>query len=148
MAKHEAVIIDMAKQAVAGDEKYEVQMEHFFAISKETCGSDFVMDYCVIPVGNISRAHYHINSALGQYFIKGEGYYICGYGTEDEKKYYFKPGTFIYVPRGVIHKLVNTGDVPIESVVAYSVGSGEATGKYYVEMPIEEKSTGFQYKED
>lgn len=146
MPKHEATIIDMTQKQVQGDEQYEVQMEHFFAIG-ENCGSEFTMDYCVIPVGSISRAHYHINSALGQYFIKGEGYYICGWGTEDEKKYYFKPGTFIYVPRGVIHKLVNTGDVPIESVVTYSVPSGEATGKYYVEKPIECKPTGFEYKE-
>ncbi len=149
MAHHEAFVFDMTKDQVGqGDEQYEVQMSHFFAISEKSCGSSFVMDYCVIPVGRISRAHYHINSALGQYFIKGEGYYICGYGTEDEKKYYFKPGTFIYVPRGVTHKLVNTGNVAIESVVTYSVGSGEATGKYYVEPPIEEKATNFEFKEE
>lgn len=147
MPKHNAFLFDMAQKEVQGDEKYEVQMEHFFAISEKTCGSSFVMDYCVIPVGNISRAHYHINSALAQYFIKGEGYYTCGWGTEDEKNYHFKPGTFIYVPAGVIHKLVNTGTEPIESIVCYSVGSGEATGKFYVEKPIEEKSTGFEYKQ-
>ncbi|MDD4573580.1 MAG: cupin domain-containing protein [Sphaerochaeta sp.] len=148
MPKHEAYLVDMTVDKFEGDEQYEVQMSHFFAISKETCDSDFVMDYCVIPEGRISRAHYHIHSALGQYFIKGEGYYICGYGTEDEKKYYFKPGTFIYVPAGVIHKLVNTGDCAIESVVTYSVGSGEATGKFYVEKPIEEKKTDFEYKQE
>ncbi|MGN1164627.1 MAG: hypothetical protein ACI4S4_07490, partial [Candidatus Ornithospirochaeta sp.] len=93
MPRHTAFIADMYDTAnVKGDEQYEVQMEHFFAISEKTCGSSFVMDYCVIPVGNVSRAHVHINTALGQYFIKGEGYYIIGYGTEDEKKYYFKPG--------------------------------------------------------
>ena len=143
MPHHTAYTVSMYDEKVKGNEQYEVQMEHFFAISRETCGSDFVVDYCVIPVGSVSRAHVHINSALGQYFIKGEGYYIIGYGTEDEKKYYFKPGTFIYVPRGVIHKLVNTGDVTIESITVYSVGSGEETGKYYVEPPIEEKTTDF-----
>ena len=148
MPKHLATIIDMAEKTVKGDEKYEVQMEHFFAIGEATVGSSFTMDYCVIPTGNISRAHYHINSALAQYFIKGEGYYICGWGTEDEQKYYFKPGVFIYVPAGVIHKLVNTGDVPIESVVCYSVGSGEATGKFYVEKPIAEKATNFEFKRE
>ena len=131
MPHHEAYIVSMYDEKVKGDEQYEVQMEHFFAISRETCGSDFVVDYCVIPVGSISRAHVHINSALGQYFIKGEGYYIIGYG---------------YVPRGVIHKLVNTGDIPIESITVYSVGSGEETGKYYTEPPIEAKSTNFHMK--
>lgn len=148
MPHHEAYVFDMAnKDQLKGDEKYEVQMEHFFAISKDTCNSDFVMDYTVIPVGSVSRAHCHINSALGQYFIKGEGYYLCGFNTEDEKKYYFHPGVFIYVPRGVTHKLVNTGNVPIESITVYSVGSGEATGKYYVEPPIESKSTNFDFAE-
>ena len=83
MPHHEAYVFDMAnKDQLKGDEKYEVQMEHFFAISKDTRNSDFVMDYTVIPIGSVSRAHCHINSALSQYFIMGEGYYLCGFNKE------------------------------------------------------------------
>jgi len=122
---------------VTVDKNYEKQLDHHFGISKESCGSENIsMSFVRIKPGHRSRAHYHIDGELAQYFIKGTGRYIIGYGTEDEESYYFKPGSFIYIPRGVIHVIENTGDEDIESIAAYNCNSGEATGKFFSEMPL------------
>jgi mannose-6-phosphate isomerase-like protein (cupin superfamily) len=58
----------------------------------------------------------------------------------EEESYDLVPGTFIFIPRGVIHIIENTGDEEIESIACYgNVGSGEETGKFYCEGPLAEK---------
>ena len=138
MEKHRAKIIRMDTDQLEVDRTYERQLDHHFGVSNESCGSENItMSFVRIKPGHRSRAHYHINSELAQYFIKGKGRYIIGYGTEDEKDFPLGPGTFIYIPRGVIHVIENTGEEDIESIVAYSCCSGEATGKFFAEKPLE-----------
>lgn len=135
--KHWAKTVTMGDSSLKADTDYEKQLDHHFGISGESCGSENIsMTFVRIKPGHRARAHYHINSELAQYFIKGTGRYIVGYGTEDQEDFPFGPGTFIYIPRGVIHVIENTGDVDIESIAAYSCNSGEATGKMFCEMPL------------
>jgi len=137
MGKHRAKVIRLYENDVEVNKTYEVKLEHSFGVSKDSCGSESItMSFVRIKPGHRSRAHYHINAELAQYFIKGKGRYIIGYGTEDEEVYEFGPGTFIYIPRGVIHVIENTGDEDIESIAAYNCNSGEATGKFFCEMPL------------
>lgn len=139
MKKHWAKIVCLNTDELEPDRNYEKQLDHHFGISRESCGSEHLtMSFVRIKPGHRSRAHYHINSELAQYFIKGTGRYTVGYGTEDEEEFPLKPGTFIYIPRGVIHVIENTGQEDIESVAAYSCCNGEATGKFFSEMPLEE----------
>lgn len=138
MGKHCAKTVRLFENEVKVDSDYEVQLEHSFGVSKESCGSEgLTMSFVRIKPGHRGRAHYHINAELAQYFIKGKGRYIIGYGTDEQEDYEFGPGTFIYVPRGVIHVIENTGDEDIESIAAYNCCSGEATGKFYCEMPLD-----------
>ena len=137
MARHKAKLLRLQTE-VAATKDYEKQLDHHFGISKESCGSENItMSFVRIAPGHRSRAHYHINGELAQYFIKGKGRYIVGYGTEDEEVHEFGPGCFIYIPRGVIHVIENTGTEDIESIAAYPCPSGEATGKFFCEMPLE-----------
>ena len=137
--KHSAVV--MYREKVDADKMYEVQLEHHFGIDKTTCNSESLcMSFVRIPPGHKSRAHYHINAELGQYFIKGRGKYYIGCGvTGEEEVYDLFPGTFIHIPRGAIHVIENTGDEDIESIAAYPVTSGEETGKFYTEGPLTPK---------
>ena len=139
MEKHWAKMLRLNTEEVGVNREYEKLLEHSFGISKETCGSEsLTMSFVRIKPGKRSRAHYHIYGDLAQYFIKGHGVYIIGYGTEDEQEFHFGPGCFIYIPRGVIHVIINTGDEDIESIAAYNCSSGDATGKFFCEMPLEE----------
>jgi len=138
--KHRAIV--MYRDDVDKNVNYEKQLSHQFGIDVTTCGSeDLVMSFVRIPPGHRSRAHYHINAALGQYFIKGRGKYFIGCGVDgEESEYDLVPGTFIYIPKGVIHIIENTGDEDIESIACYGgVSSGEATGKFFCEGPLAEK---------
>ena len=140
MERHTAKVIYMDSGELPANKDYEVQLDHHFGISKDSCGSEHItMSFVRQKPGNRSRAHYHINSELAQYFIKGTGRYIVGVGTEDEQEFALRPGTFIYIPRGVIHVIENTGDCDLESVAAYSCNSGDATGKFFSEMPLPPK---------
>lgn len=134
--KHAATVF--YREAVDKNLTYEKQLEHQFGIEKDTCNSESLsMSFVRIPPGSRSRAHYHINAELGQYFIKGKGKYHIGCGVSGEEAAYdLVPGTFIHIPRGVIHVIENTGDEDLESVVCYPVNSGEATGKVYSEGPL------------
>jgi oxalate decarboxylase/phosphoglucose isomerase-like protein (cupin superfamily) len=138
--KHRAIV--MYRDEVEKNVHYEKQLSHQFGIDIHTCGSEsLVMSFVRIPPGHRSRAHYHIKADLGQYFIKGRGKYYIGCGVQGEEYTYdLVPGTFIFIPKGVIHIIENTGDEDIESIACYgNVGSGEETGKFYCEGPLVEK---------
>ncbi len=140
MEKHTAKVFYMDTGEVSANKSYELQLDHHFGITRENCGSEnLTMSLVRIGPGHRSRAHYHINSALAQYFISGHGRYIIGVGTGEEQVFDLRPGTFIYIPRGVIHVIENTGTEVIESIAAYSVGSGEETGKFFCEPELEKK---------
>lgn len=123
------------------NQHYELQIEHHFGIDKDSCNSEqLTMSLVRIAPGNRARAHYHVNAELGMYIIQGTGKQYFGYGVEGEEEVHdIRPGTFIYVPRGVIHVIENTGTEDIVQVTAYgTANSGEATGKYFSESPIKE----------
>ena len=96
------------------------------------------MTFVRIKPGHKARAHFHLNSELGQYIIKGRGKYHFYPGVEgEEESYDIYPGCFIYVPKGCIHVIENTGDEDIESIAAYGeANTGQATLKIYTESPI------------
>lgn len=131
--------IVLALDKVETNTHYEVQLKHQFGVNAETCNSESIsMTFVRIPPGHRARAHIHMNAELAQYIIKGRGKYCFNTGiTGEEEEYDIYPGCFIYVPRGCIHVIKNTGDEDIESVAAYNANSGPATGKIFVEGALE-----------
>ena len=130
----------LSVDTVESDRVYEKQLDHHFGINKMTCDSESLsMTFVRIKPGHKARAHFHLNSELGQYIIKGKGKYHFYPGVEgEEESYDIYPGCFIYVPKGCIHVIENTGDEDIESIAAYGeANTGQATLKIYAESPIE-----------
>ena len=130
----------LALDKVDVDRIYEEQLDHHFGINKFTCGSESLsMSFVRIKPGKKARAHFHLNSELGQYIIKGRGKYHFYPGVEGEAESHdIYPGCFIYVPKGCIHVIENTGDEDIESIAAYGeANTGNATLKIFTESPLE-----------
>ena len=89
------------------------------------------VNFAVIPPGNAFSAHHHgetaeiTNSDIGMseffFIISGEGIFTGG--VESKK---VSGGNLIYVPRGEIHKLENTGKDPLE-YICWGISTGGGT---------------------
>ena len=84
-------------------------------IYKEICGAKkFSLLINVTNPHIDSKAHSH-DEEHGFYILEGEAKIEL-----DEKHYQVGPGTAIFVPAGVTHKLVCSGDVPVRYIVVYA----------------------------
>jgi quercetin dioxygenase-like cupin family protein len=68
-----------------------------------------------IVAGDRIRVHKHLNEDEFVFIHKGEGTF-----TLDEQHIQIKPGTIVFVPRGVWHGLENSGKETIVMVFGYS----------------------------
>jgi uncharacterized RmlC-like cupin family protein len=119
--------------------RYEPGLRHRFGLTTESCGATGgCLVRATIPVGHASRAHYHINAETFNFVLSGKLRVIIGPPGMELIDEVCGPNTFIYWARGEIHKVINVGDVPVELVGGYSCGSGEASGKIYVEPPLDQ----------
>ncbi|WPD18521.1 cupin domain-containing protein [Thermaerobacter composti] len=105
---------------VPQDTKYERGLKIEFGINDATAGStDITMGHTIIPAGSRNQRHYHACNAC-MYIIRGQLKVLIG----DGDTYYEKevgPGTFVYVPKGEIHGLINLSDTEdAELVFAYA----------------------------
>jgi uncharacterized RmlC-like cupin family protein len=69
-----------------------------------------------IPPGQRSSPHWHVNCESAIYVVKGHGVFLAGEGLRETLP--IGPGDFIYVPPEAVHAPVNTGDEPLELIVA------------------------------
>jgi len=75
----------------------------------------FSMGQNVTDVGSRIPEHAHEDTEEGMYLISGQGRLITDEGEQD-----LVPGMAIYMPPGVKHSIVNTGDEPMKLVWVYS----------------------------
>ncbi len=68
-----------------------------------------------IKPGERNTAHIHSNCEELLYVLAGE----CEHGIGD-KVYKLKKGMLIFIPQGIDHYAVNTGDEMFEAVISYS----------------------------
>ena len=87
-----------------------------FGVSSATSGTQSLsMAYGIVPAGSKSGRHYHpFETAV--YVISG--YSRAFFGPNDERSVDCGPGDFIYIPAGMIHSTENTGDGPVEYILA------------------------------
>ncbi len=121
-------------------EKYEPGARHQFGLSTETCGArGACMVRVTIPPGRQTRAHFHVNAETFNYVLSGQLRVIVGAPGIETIDEVVGPDTFIYWDAGDVHKLINVSDTePVEMIGGYSVGSGEASGKVYIEKPVDQ----------
>lgn len=87
-----------------------------FGVSATTSGAQALsMAYGIVPAGSKSKRHYHpFETAV--YVISGQS--RAFFGPNDERWVDVSPGDFIYIPAGMIHSTENTGDGPVEYILA------------------------------
>jgi len=69
----------------------------------------------MVPAGSKSKRHYHpFETAV--YMISGKA--RAFFGPNDERWEDMSAGDFVYIPAGMIHSTENTGDTPVEYILA------------------------------
>jgi uncharacterized RmlC-like cupin family protein len=96
----------------------------------------FRMHYLIVPPGKRSYAHYHCDTAAGNYIVKGHLRIYIG-PLYDQQIFDVEAGDFIHIPKGEIHYSENLSDTePVELISCYpDVATREAAGRVYVEPP-------------
>ena len=120
---------------IARDDQYEPTMEHRFGIG-EHCGShELNIHTAYLEPGASTRAHYHIYSDLGAFVLEGGCTVVTWDKEHKREERSISAGDFVYVPRGVTHKMVNkSADTRFGLVASYNnTGTGEGSGKFHVE---------------
>ncbi len=95
-----------------------------FGVSGATSGSQHLsMAFGIVPPGTKSTRHYHpFETAV--YVISGRA--RAYFGPNDEHWVDVAAGDFIYIPAGMIHSTENTGDTPVEYILARAAAEDEA----------------------
>ncbi|OYN67896.1 cupin domain-containing protein [Bacillus safensis] len=101
-----------------GLERPEEQMirKVFQTITPDTVGSEHMMaGLTIFEPGEASSVHNHPGSEEFDFVIKGSGEVIC-----DGERQSFKQNDFMFIPDGVPHQHVNTGDEPLWLIWLYT----------------------------
>ncbi len=124
-------------QDVPTDTDYEKGLNINFGINDKTCGNpQFTMGYTIIPPGSRNQRHYHANCDAGFFVLKGRIRLLIGEG-ENYYETEVGEGTFVYIPRGEIHGIVNCSDTEDARLVFTYPGvpNQAAAGTTFVEGP-------------
>lgn len=90
-------------------------------------GKDLLVVTWNLMPGQENESHAHPNNAHCFVIIEGQGIYIKGQpGTPDCKSFPVKQGDTVWIARGVVHGIRNTGDKPM----AYFGITTSAGGEY------------------
>jgi len=94
------------------------------------------MGSSIMPPGSRNRRHYHANTDVAMYKIKGHDMLLIG-PDHDIQEMEFKEGDFLYIPKGEIHGAYNVDNKEGFLVFCYpGISSGEEGVKIYVEPPV------------
>lgn len=114
------------------DYEYEVGLEIQFGINEFTCGAKRITTgHTIIPPGNVNERHVHLAAEAAMYIIKGNPVLFIGEEAEEAQ---VGPGTFVYMPEGVLHGIGNPSDTEeVELVFSYGgVPSKEAAKTTFI----------------
>ncbi|RPI99491.1 MAG: cupin domain-containing protein [Deltaproteobacteria bacterium] len=121
-------IIDTEKIPI--DSEYEKGFDIRFGVNDATCGAKkIVTGRTFLAPGGKNDPHYHANSEAVMYIMRGRIRVTAGTGDR-KAEYVVGPGSFIYVPPGEVHGIVNDSDSePADWIFMYpGVPNKEAAG--------------------
>lgn len=105
------------RQYWIGLEEAGFRRKVFRAVDAELCGSEvFVAGITVFPPGEASSLHSHGGSEELDVVLAGRGEVVDGAGRRQS----FGPHDMIFIPRGVEHQHVNTGEEPLVLLWCYA----------------------------
>lgn len=105
------------RQYWIGLEEAGFRRKVFRAVDAELCGSEvFVAGITVFPPGEASSLHSHGGSEELDVVLAGRGEVVDGAGRRQS----FGPQDMIFIPKGVEHQHVNTGEEPLVLLWCYA----------------------------
>jgi quercetin dioxygenase-like cupin family protein len=90
------------------------------ARSADTRGAYTLLEFAIPPGGTGSPPHYHVAMEEAFYIVAGELTF-----TLEERTARVTAGSFIFVPRGVVHAFKNEGGEPTRCLILASPGDFE-----------------------
>jgi mannose-6-phosphate isomerase-like protein (cupin superfamily) len=94
--------------------------------SADTGGAYALLEFAIPPGGTGSPLHYHVATEEAFYLVEGELSFTLGDRTSP-----LASGEIVFVPRGVAHTFMNTGNIPAHLLIAVSPGDFEG---YFLEL--------------
>ena len=111
------------KKEIKADTQYSENVFQEYGIDSavvKNIDPPFTLFLALIPPGHKNRAHYHIHSTQGQYYLKGRLRHFFG-PRYNEQSVDIEAGDYLYLPRGIIHHGMNLSDTePVEILCAYA----------------------------
>jgi len=103
------------ERSVEGVKKDPPRTSKLLLSERSVGATGFSMGQNVTEVGSRIPEHAHEGVEEGMYLVSGRGRLITEEGEQE-----LTAGTAIYMPPGVKHSIVNTGDEPMKLVWVYS----------------------------
>ena len=122
------------------DTEYEPPLKIGRGIWSESVENpQMTMSRVVIPPGARNQRHFHTNCDAGMHILKGRLKMFFG-PDYDLAEGIAEEGDFVFVPKGIIHGMMNLSDAePAEIVACYGNGVGHKkdAGTVYMEPPMD-----------
>ncbi len=96
------------------------------ARAADTGGAYALLEFTIPPGGRGSPPHYHLAMEEAFYLVDGELAFTLG-----ERTLRMTAGSFVFVPRGVVHTFINTGPRPTRCLILVSPADFEG---YFIEL--------------
>ncbi len=127
---------------VKAETGYEATMPHGFGIGTQTGSPRLNVHTAYLEPGQATRAHFHLHSDGACYVLEGQITLVTYTENYEKLEQKVAAGDFIYIPRGVIHKFINTSTSErFANIGIYNDGvyadDGTPLGKFYVEPPLD-----------
>jgi uncharacterized RmlC-like cupin family protein len=115
-------------------------LSYFAGVSRESVGARGIcMHLLTIPPGGRAKAHLHQGHETAIYVLSGEGEMWYGEGLRERSS--FRAGDFVYIPAGVPHLPVNSGqNEPCLALVARTDPNEQES---VVVLPDEDVTCGY-----
>lgn len=112
----------------------------FYALGEDTGGAFTLFEEAVAPQEG-APPHLHHEEDQAIYVLQGDHEFVC-----DGRAFEAKTGSFVYVPRGVVHSFQNVGTEPGRLLIHSAPAGG--TERIFLELgePAKDKSSPPSYR--
>ncbi len=107
----------------------------FYALGEETGGAFTLLEEATAP-GDSALPHLHHEEDQAFYVLEGEHEFTC-----DGRTFGAEAGSFVYVPRGVVHSFANVGETDGRLLIFSTPAGGTESFFFEVGEPAEDDST-------
>ncbi len=107
----------------------------FYALGEETGGAFTLFEEATAP-GDSALPHLHHEEDQAFYVLQGEHEFVC-----DGRTFGAEAGSFVYVPRGVVHSFANVGETDGRLLIFSTPAGGTESFFFEVGEPAEDETS-------